>query len=163
MLNKWDIQFMEESVRGIVISWHDSITVLSPLPLEKQPNYNMYMREFTGKIEYTTRTIPAERKDLVNNQTNNMPPDEVEYGVKNAGVLLYSIPDVLPVYDDNGIQTGTERYRPTKHDIFIIDDSDDRYYLRSMRDRIGEVLITLYRFVGGIPNDAMDSGNMGGS
>lgn len=165
LLNEWDMKFMEDTVRSIVRGWYDSIKILSPLPLDQQPNYNKYMREFTGEVKYTIRVIPAEHKDLVNNQTNNIPPDEVEYGLKNAGILLYAIPDVLPIYKD-GVQVGVERYRPTKHDIFIVDDSSDRYYLRSMRDRIGEVLITLHRFVGGTPSGifdgTIDSNGMGG-
>ena len=152
MISKWDIHFMEDSVRNIVNNWHDSITILSPLPLDKQPNYNKLMREYTGDIKFSKRVIPAERKDLVNNHTNNFDPSEIEYGERNAGVLMYSIPDVIPKYDDDGKQIGTEWFRPNQHDIFIVDESDDRYYLRSMRDRVGEVLIILYRYVGGTPN-----------
>jgi hypothetical protein len=152
MLNGWDIEFMKESVHEVITAWNTTLTVLTPLPIDQQPNYNKLMCEYTGDIEYTKLIIPAERKDIVNNQTNDIKQDEVEYGEKNAGVMLYAIPDMIPTYDTNNVKTGMRAYKPAKDDIFIVDATDDRYYIRSMRDRMGETLVTLHRYVGGTPN-----------
>lgn len=152
MLNAWDIEFMRETVRDTVKAWNTTITILSPLPIEQQPNYNRQMREYTGEIKFTKLVIPAEHKDIVNNQTNDIQPDDILYGTKNAGVMMYAIPDIIPTYDTDGKQNGTKPYKPSIDDIFIIDASNDRYYLRSMRDRMGETLITICRYVGGTPN-----------
>ena len=81
-----------------------------------------------------------------------MPPDDTEYGEKNAGTILYAIPNILPVLDSNGIQIGIRQFKPDKDAIIAIDDTEDRYYISSMRDRIGEVLITVKRYTGDIPD-----------
>lgn len=152
MLSKHDIEFMKESVRDVIDQWHTTITIMQPLPLDQQPNYNKLMHEFSGDALYETLVVPAERKDLVNNYTNSVPADETSYGKKNAGVMLYAIPNVIPVFDDNGNQIGVKRYIPNKDSIIVVDDTDDRYYIESIRDRIGEVLITIRRYVGDIPD-----------
>jgi hypothetical protein len=152
MLNSWDLQFMKDSVREVIGQWGDSITVLSPLPIDQQPNYNKLMHEFTGEIKFNNITIPAEHRDIVNNNTNDIDVNSVDYGEKDEGAILYSIPDVIPVYDASGVQVGTQKYKPGVYDIITIDNSNDRYFIKSMRDRIGEVLILLYRFTGGTPN-----------
>ena len=36
--------------------------------------------------------------------------------------------------------------------VFQVDDTDDRYYVRSIKDRIGQVLLTLMRYDGTTPN-----------
>jgi hypothetical protein len=152
MLNAWDIEFMKEAVHDTIKSWNTTITILSPLPIEQQPNYNRQMREYTGDIKFTKLVMPAEHKDIVNNQTNDIKPDNTVYGTENAGTIMYSIPDIVTTYDADGKPNGTRPYKPGIHDIFIIDASNDRYYLRSMRDRIGETLIVLSRYTGGTPN-----------
>ena len=79
MLSKYDIEFMKQSVREIINEWQTTITILQPLPLSEQPNYNNIMHEFVGDVKYETIVVPAERKDLVNNQTNNLTLDTGEY------------------------------------------------------------------------------------
>lgn len=152
MLNGWDIDFMKDTVHEIITAWNTTLTVLTPLPLNQQPNYNYLMREYTGEIAYTKLVVQAERKDIVNNQTNDIRPDNLEFGEVNAGTMLYAIPDIIPVYDANGVKIGMRQYKPDKNDIFIIDNTDDRYYVRSMRDRMGETLVALHRYVGGTPS-----------
>lgn len=152
ILTPYDIEFMKNSVRDVIDQWHTTITIMQPLPVDKQPNYNKLMKEFTGDVLYETISISAERKDIVNNYTNNMPPDDTEYGEKNAGTILYAIPNILPVLDSNGIQIGIRQFKPDKDAIIAIDDTEDRYYISSMRDRIGEVLITVKRYTGDIPD-----------
>ena len=152
ILTPYDIEFMKNSVRDVIDQWHTTITIMQPLPVYKQPNYNKLMKEFTGDVLYETISISAERKDIVNNYTNNMPPDDTEYGEKNAGTILYAIPNILPVLDSNGIQIGIRQFKPDKDAIIAIDDTEDRYYISSMRDRIGEVLITVKRYTGDIPD-----------
>ena len=151
MLTKHDIEFMKCSVRETICDWQTSIIIMQPLPLDKQNGYNKLMHEFSGNIEYETIVVHAERKDIVNNSTNDISPDDTEYGIKNAGTILYAIPNVLPVLDENGIQTGVKLFKPHKESVIAIDDTNDRYYIQSMRDRIGEVLIVIKRYTGNIP------------
>jgi hypothetical protein len=152
MLTMGDIGFMNNSVRDIINQWHTTITIMQPLPLDEQPNYDKLLHEFTGDVLYETILMPAERKDIVNNYTNDLPPDDIEYGEKNAGKILYAIPNVIPVYDENGVKIGIKQFKPHKEAIIVLDDTNDRYHIISMRDRIGEILITIKRFVGDIPD-----------
>lgn len=156
ILTPYDIEFMKNTVRDIISQWHTTITIMQPLPVDKQPNYNKLMHEFTGDVLYETISVQAERKDIVNNYTNNLPPDDTEYGEKNAGTILYAIPNILPVCDSNGIQIGIRQFKPDKSAIIAIDDTADRYYISSMRDRIGEVLITIKRYTGDVPDGSGD-------
>lgn len=152
MLTKGDIEFMKNSVRDVINQWHTTITIMQPLPLDKQPNYDGLLREFTGDISYETITISAERKDIVNNYTNDLPPDDTEYGEKNAGTILYAIPNIIPIFDSDGNQVGIKQFKPHKESVIIIDDTQDRYHIVSMRDRIGEILITIKRYIGRVPS-----------
>ena len=56
------------------------------------------------------------------------------------------------VLDENGNQTGVRQFKPNSEAIIAIDDTKDRYHITSMRDRIGEVLITVKRYIGDIPD-----------
>lgn len=152
ILTPYDIEYMKDTVRDIISQWHTTITIMQPLPEDKQPHYDKLMHEFTGDVLYETIVVQAERKDIVNNYTNNMPPDDTEYGEKNAGTLLYAIPNILPVCDSNGIQIGIRQFKPSRNAVVMIDDTADRYYISSMRDRIGEVLITIKRYIGDTPD-----------
>ena len=151
MLTSHDIEFMKSSVREVISDWHTTIVIMQPLPLDKQPNYNKFMHEFNGDAVYETIVIQAERKDIVNNYTNNLPPDDTEYGEKNAGTILYAIPNIIPIIGENGNQIGIRPFKPHKEAVIIIDDTNDRYQISSMRDRIGEVLITVKRHMGSEP------------
>lgn len=160
ILSKADINFMKESVRDVINQWHTTITIMQPLPIDEQPNYDKLMREFTGDVVFETLVVPAERKDIVNNYTNDLPPDDTAYGEKNAGTILYAIPNVIPILDENGNQTGVRQFKPNSEAIIAIDDTKDRYHITSMRDRIGEVLITVKRYIGDIPDgsEVIESG-----
>lgn len=155
MLTTNDIEFMKNSIRNIIDQWHTTIAIMQPLPLDKQPHYDKILREFTGDVLYETVLVPAERKDIVNNQTNDLPPDDTEYGEKNAGTILYAIPNIVPIYDENGIQIGIRQFKPHKESIIAIDDTLDRYHIVAMRDRIGETLIIIKRYVGEIPGGSI--------
>lgn len=146
MLSTGDIEFMKNSVRDIIDQWHTMITIMQPLPLEFQPNYDKLLREFTGDVLYDTISIPAERKDIVNNYTNDLSPNDTEYGEKNDGVILYAIPNIIPVYNKDGIKTGIKQFKPDEQAIIAIDNTNDRYHIISMRDRIGETLIMIKRY-----------------
>ena len=158
MLTAGDIEYMKNSVRDIIDQWHTTITIMQPLPIEQQVNYDVILREFTGDVLYETICISAERKDIVNNYTNDLPPDDVEYGQKNAGTMLYAIPNVIPVFDESGRQIGIRQYKPHKQAVIAIDDTTDRYRIRSMRDRIGETLIMLQRYTsdGAVPKGSLN-------
>ncbi len=151
MLNQADINFMKDTVRDIINQWHTTITIMQPLPIDEQPNYDKILHEFVGETMFETLCIPAERKDIVNNYTNNLPPDDTEYGEKNAGTILYAIPNVIPLFDDDGNQIGVRQFKPHNEAIIAVDDTKDRYHIVSIRDRIGETLITIKRCIGNIP------------
>lgn len=152
MLTTGDIEFMKNSVRDIIDQWHTKITIMQPLPLDEQPNYDKLLREFTGDVIYDTISVPADRKDIVNNYTNDLSPNDTEYGENNAGCILYAIPNIIPVYDENGAKIGVKQFKPDEQAVIAIDDTSDRYHIISMRDRIGETLIMINRYVGDIPD-----------
>ena len=156
MLTQGDIQFMKDSVREVVENWNTTITLMNPLPLDKQPNYNQYLREFNGDVEYEIITVTAERKDIVNNYTNDVNPSDTKYGENDDGKYLYAVPNVLPVKDNTGKQIGVKHWRPNPESVVIIDDTEDRYEIINVRDRIGEYLITIRRYTGDTPNSTSD-------
>jgi hypothetical protein len=131
---------MEDTVRQVIGEWNTSLNIYSRLPLDQQPNYNHLMREFTGDSFCTLITITAERKDIVNNMTNDPDIDNLDGGIKNDGTLLYAIHNVI-----DGVP-----YKPSLHDI-VTNGDGEVYYIRSIRDRIGETLISLRRFTGNKP------------
>ena len=141
MLSKYDIMWMEDTIREVIREWDTRIKIYSRLPLEHQPNYNHLMREFIGDSYCSFIEIDAERKDLVNNMTNDPDIYDMYRGKKNDGTLLFAIPSV---YDD-------KQYKPSLHDLITINGDDNVYCIRSMRDRIGETLITMIRMTGNTP------------
>lgn len=140
ILSMYDIQWMENTVKEIIDEWNTKINIYSKLPLEDQPNYNHLMKEFIGDSYCSVITINAERKDIVNNITNDPDPDSLDFGKKDNGTFLYAIHDII---DSN-------YYTPSLHDIVTIGDGHV-YYIRSVRKRIGETLVTIKRFVGSKP------------
>ena len=157
MLNAHDVKWMENTVREIISEWDTKINIYSRLPLEEQPNYNHLMREFIGDSYCNMITITAERKDIVNNMTNDPDSDNLDFGRKNDGVFLYAIPDIIEVTetftDDDGNDVDEKvikKFLPTLHDIVTIGD-EEVYYVRNVRSRIGETLITIKRFTGNKP------------
>lgn len=150
VLNPWDINFMKNTVREIIDAWHTTITFIQPKSIEEQDNYDNLMHEFVGDAEYEYVTITAERKDIVNNYTNDLAPNATEFGENDNGKYLYAIPDILPVFKD-GKQVGIKKWRPLNDAIVMIDDSEDRYQITSMRDRIGEILVQVERYTGDTP------------
>lgn len=150
MLNSNDIKFMTDSICDIISEWNTFISIFTPLPISQQPNYNTLMNEYSGPIVFVRRVVPAERKDIVNNYTNYIQPDEIAYGDKNEGVLLYAVPTILTSVV-GGIVV-EETYKPQLNATISVDNSADRYFIKSMRDRIGETLLLLNRYVGGTVN-----------
>ena len=71
VLNPWDINFMKNTVREIIDAWQTTITFIQPKSIEEQDNYDNLMHEFVGDAEYEYVIITAERKDIVNNYTND--------------------------------------------------------------------------------------------
>lgn len=140
MLNSYDIAWMENTVQDIIREWETKIKIYSRLPLDEQPNYSKYMHEFTGDTYCDVIEIDAERKDIVNNMTNDPDIYEMDYGKKDNGTLLFAIPNIFD---------GKE-YKPSLHDLVTIGDGDV-YCIRNIRDRIGETLLTLLRFTGNTP------------
>ena len=45
-----------------------------------------------------------------------------------------------------------KQFKPDEQAIIAIDNTEDRYHIISMRDRIGETLIMIQRYVGDIPD-----------
>lgn len=152
MLTNFDLKFMNDCVHECIASWHNHITAYIPLPEEKQKNFNKYMREYNGPILYYKKKILAERTELANNYNDSIRQDDIDYGRRDDGTLMYSIPDEIPVYDDGDNVLKYERWRPSMFMVFQVDDTDDRYYVRSIKDRIGQVLLTLMRYDGTTPN-----------
>ena len=150
ILNPWDITFMKESVRDIIEGWQTKITFMQPKTLDEQENYDNLLHEFVGDAEYEFVTTIAERKDIVNNYTNNLAPQDTEFGENDDGTYLYAVPDILPVYK-NGKQVGIKKWKPSNDAILVIDDTDDRYQIVHMRERIGETLVQVQRYTGNIP------------
>lgn len=154
MLSRADLNWMERTVRSIIKEWDTKITIYSKLPEDQQKNYNKLMREFTGGYICSKLEIDAERKDIVNNMTNDPSVDTLALGVTDDGTLLYALPNVIENDDGKIVQ-----YKPTLFDIVDIGDGYI-YYIRNIKDRIGETLITIMRFVGSTPSIIDNNGEI---
>ena len=141
---------MKETVRDIIEGWQTKITFMQPVSLAEQENYDNILHEFVGDAEFELVTVIAERKDIVNNYTNNLDRKDSEFGENDDGIYLYAIPDIIPVYR-NGVQVGIKKWKPSNNAILIIDDSNDRYQITHMRERIGETLVQIQRYTGDVP------------
>lgn len=141
MLTEYDISVMEKDVRDILVSWNTTVNIIIPKPIEEQPNWNPIMHEFTGEVIYDTLTnVPAERKDLMNIYLKDIKVED-NTGERTYGYEVFSIPTTF-----NNIPLNID-----KECIFIIDNSDDRYHVKSMRPRIGENIVIISKLEGGRP------------
>ena len=150
MLSAGDIKFIRDSVGEVIDSWDTTITLLQPKDTDDQIGYDPILHEFVGNVEYDCITVDAERKDIVNNNTNDLSPNSMEYGENDDGKYLYAIKDTITIYEDG--KECTKKFKPSNNAIVIIDDSDDRYKIVSMRDRIGEIILQIQRITGSIPD-----------
>jgi hypothetical protein len=140
MLTQCDIEMMKQDVRGIVMDWGTYAIVLQPKPEAEQTNWNPVLREYTGKMECYAMVVYCERKDTVGAINSGVEANVA--GDKITGSFVYSIPDI----DVNG-----ETITIDSDSIFILDDSDNRFMVKSIKDRIGEQIIQLTKYTGGSP------------
>ena len=136
MLTPHDISMMEDDVNDIISGWNTKVTILIPLPMDKQVNWNELMREYTGKVLYNKLIdVPVERKDIPNIYSENVKIDNA--GTVVHGDVVYAVP---VTFNGDNIDMNTDC-------IFIIDDSE--YIVKHIRYRIGEYLVQLSKLTGG--------------
>lgn len=152
LLSEYDLQWMNDCIHETICSYHSTIIAYIPLPENRQPNFDKYLREFNGPILYYKKIIRAERVELVQDNTDSIPPEDIDYGRRDSGDIMYAIPDDIPIYDDHLNIHGYEKWRPDIFMVFQVNDSDDRYYVRSIRDRIGQCLLGIRKYDGVTPN-----------
>lgn len=153
LLNDYDLKWMNDCVHEVLHSWHDHIIALIPLPEDRQKNFDPVMREFLGPIYFYKKILRAERVELVQSMYNGTPPDDIDYGRRDNGELMYAIPDDIPIFDDGLHVHGFENWKPDIFTIFDLNDgSGDKYYVRTIKERIGQRLLMMYRYDGTTPN-----------
>lgn len=148
LLNDYDRQWMNACIHETINSYGDHIVAFIPLPVARQKNYNKMMREFIGPIYYYKKIIRAERVELSNGFYDGIPPDDIDYGRRDDGQLMYAIPDDIPIFDDAMKIHGFEDWLPEMFMVFQIDGTKDRYYVRTVKKRIGQSLLLLYKYDG---------------
>lgn len=138
MLTPYDIQVMENDVRDIIRMWNMRITVLKPLPKEKQPNWNSLLHEYSGPIQYVQfDNVPMERKDQIITNTYTM-----------------------DIVNGNGDQKDGYLYFTTSDQNVFIDETCRILYkgfhwqVTKLYPRIGETLISLVKMMG--PDETWD-------
>lgn len=132
MLTRYDIAMMEDTVRDIISMWDMRLTVLKPLPIDQQPNWNEHMHEYSGVIHYIQyNNVAMERKD----QTNTSIYDfdiRLGAGDDKDGHLVFTTSDLNTFIDDTcKILYNGERWR-----------------VEEFRQRIGEKIMLLRKVVG---------------
>ena len=92
MLTRYDIAMMEDTVREIIGMWDMRLTVLKPLPIDQQPNWNKHMHEYSGEIHYTQYdNVAMERKDQTNTNTYDF-DIRLGAGDDKDGYLVFVLP-----------------------------------------------------------------------
>lgn len=125
--------FMENTVNDIIRDWNTTIITLFPLPVDQQ-NYNPLVKEVVGNVRYNRANISAEKKVMTNYYDNDI---EVNRGGdKDGGNIVYSVPTTI----------NNKPFKPSIDDLYYI--NGDLYRIRSMRDRIGETILILYKHTG---------------
>lgn len=139
MLTPYDIQVMEQDVRSIIKMWNMRITVLKPLPQDKQPNWNKLLHEYSGPIQYIQfNNVPMERKDQI--ITNTYTQDIVNgNGDQKDGYLYFTTSDLNKFIDE------TCRIMYAGH----------HWQITKLYPRIGETLMSLVKMMG--PDETWDT------
>ena len=138
MLTQYDIDMMEDTVMDILKSWGTTADIFVPKPEDLQPNWNPIMREYTGDIEYDIIcNVPVERLELVNEY--NMSNNHEKAGMRTESSILYKFPAKF-----NG-----EPLVITEDMLFIFGDNDDKYHIKTIKNRIGETIVDVTSIVGG--------------
>jgi hypothetical protein len=138
MLTQYDISMMEKSVIDILESWNMKATIFKPKPEDQQPNFNPLMREYTGEIEYDIlKNVPVERLEVVNEYHNDR--DQTKAGTKTESSILYKFPTI---FNEKPLVI-------TPDMIFMFGDSNERYHINTIRNRIGETIVDVDLIVGG--------------
>lgn len=139
MLTQYDIAMMRDSVMDILKSWGTVATILMPKPEDQQPNWNPLMREYTGDIEYDMlENVPVERLEVVNEYHNDR--NQTKAGTKTESSILYKFPAEF-----NG-----EPLVIKSDMIFMFNgNTEDKYHINTIRERIGETIVDVDLIVGG--------------
>lgn len=132
MLTPYDIQMMEADVRSIIQMWNLRITVLKPLPIDKQPNWNEHMHEYSGKIHYVQfDNVQMERKDQM--ITNTYTIDIINgAGDQADGMLIFTTSDLNTFIDE----TCRICYK------------GEQWRIKNIYPRIGETIIAVFKLTG---------------
>ncbi len=145
MLTAHDISIMENTVRGIICMWDTTVTVLKPLPIDEQPNWNEHLHEYSGEIAYNQYdNIMMERKDQV---STHMYDEDIKDGAgdMNDGRLVFN------TSDKNSFIDKTCRLLYDGH----------QWKIDTIKHRIGEILIIVSKIVGSNENWAKSPSNVG--
>ena len=139
MLTQHDIEMMKNDVMGILGSWGLFATILIPKPEEEQPNFNSMMREYTGEIEYDILdNVPVERLEVVNEYHNDR--NHIKAGTKTESSILYKFP----------VEFNGEPLKIKPDMIFMFNgNTEDKYHINTIRERIGETIVDVDLIVGG--------------
>lgn len=132
MLTPYDIAFMEDTVRDIVVGWNLRLTVKKPLPADMQENWNSLLHEYSGPIQYNQyNNVPMERKDQSNTNIYNK---ELEPGAgdHDDGTLYMALSDLNDWFDDT---------------CRVLYDGE-WWQVSDIKRRIGEFIIVLQKIVG---------------
>ena len=132
MLTRYDIAMMEDTVREIIGMWDMRLTVLKPLPIDQQPNWNKHMHEYSGEIHYTQYdNVAMERKDQTSTNIYNF-DIRLGAGDDKDGYLVFTTSDLNTFVDETcRILYDGEQWRVTE-----------------FRQRIGEKIMLLSKVVG---------------
>ena len=139
MITQHDINMMKSDVMDVLKSWGMFATILVPKPESEQPNFNSLMREYTGEIEYDIlENIPTERLEVVNEYHNDR--SQIKAGTKTESSILYKFP----------IEFNGEPLKIKPDMIFMFNgDTENRYHVNTIRERIGETIVDVDLIVGG--------------
>lgn len=132
MLTPYDIKVMEGDVRDIIRMWNMRLTVLKPLPIERQPNWNEHMHEYSGEIHYTQfDNVEMERKDQM--VTNTYTIDVINgAGDQADGMLIFTTSDLNTFIDE----TCRLLYK------------GEQWRIKNLYPRIGETIIAVFKLSG---------------
>ena len=132
MLTQYDTLMMEDDVRSIIGMWGLTVSVLKPLPIADQPNWNKLMHEYGGDICYTLyKNVPFERKDQFHTIVYDMNIDSGA-GDSDVGRLTFTTSDLNLFVDD------------TCRVIY----ENEQWRVINVKERIGEKIVIVERIVG---------------
>jgi hypothetical protein len=148
MLTSYDIEMMGHDIREVINMWGLKLTILKPLPIAQQTNWNEQLHEYSGAIKHDRYiNVVAERKDQQNMAMYGL-DITTQAGDLAKGMLIFTLPNTYTFLDET----------------CRISYDNEQWRIHTIKERIGENIIFIEKLQGNtdtwdpVPSSIVDVG-----